>query len=48
MTTKQKTILVTAASQRIGAAVANQFLDCCYNVVGGKHEQHRESQTDPS
>src|SRR5256884_2301006 len=34
MTTKQQTILVTGASQGIGAAVANLFLERGYNVVG--------------
>jgi hypothetical protein len=34
MTTKQKTIVVTGASQGIGVAVANLFLDRGYNVVG--------------
>src|SRR5580693_5609543 len=34
MTTQQKTIIVTGASQGIGAAVANLFLDRGYNVVG--------------
>jgi NAD(P)-dependent dehydrogenase (short-subunit alcohol dehydrogenase family) len=34
MTTKRKTIIVTGASQGIGAAVANLFLDRGYNVVG--------------
>jgi NAD(P)-dependent dehydrogenase (short-subunit alcohol dehydrogenase family) len=34
MSTKQKTIIVTGASQGIGAAVANLFLDRGYNVVG--------------
>jgi len=34
MTTKQKTLVVTGASQGIGAAVANLFLDRGYNVVG--------------
>jgi NAD(P)-dependent dehydrogenase (short-subunit alcohol dehydrogenase family) len=34
MTTKQKTIIVTGASQGIGAAIANLFLDRGYNVVG--------------
>jgi NAD(P)-dependent dehydrogenase (short-subunit alcohol dehydrogenase family) len=33
MTTKQKTVIVTGASQGIGAAVANLFLDRGYNVV---------------
>jgi NAD(P)-dependent dehydrogenase (short-subunit alcohol dehydrogenase family) len=32
--TKRKTIIVTGASQGIGAAVANLFLDRGYNVVG--------------
>jgi NAD(P)-dependent dehydrogenase (short-subunit alcohol dehydrogenase family) len=34
MTTRQKTLIVTGASQGIGAAVANLFLDRGYNVVG--------------
>src|ERR1700731_5382300 len=34
MTTKDKTIIVTGASQGIGAAVANLFLDRGYNVGG--------------
>jgi NAD(P)-dependent dehydrogenase (short-subunit alcohol dehydrogenase family) len=34
MTTQQKTIIVTGASQGIGAAVANLFLARGYNVVG--------------
>jgi NAD(P)-dependent dehydrogenase (short-subunit alcohol dehydrogenase family) len=34
MTTKRKTLIVTGASQGIGAAVANLFLDRGYNVVG--------------
>ena len=34
MTTKRKTVIVTGASQGIGAAVANLFLDRGYNVVG--------------
>jgi NAD(P)-dependent dehydrogenase (short-subunit alcohol dehydrogenase family) len=33
MTTKQKTVIVTGASQGIGAAVANLFLERGYNVV---------------
>jgi NAD(P)-dependent dehydrogenase (short-subunit alcohol dehydrogenase family) len=33
MTTQQKTVIVTGASQGIGAAVANLFLDRGYNVV---------------
>jgi NAD(P)-dependent dehydrogenase (short-subunit alcohol dehydrogenase family) len=34
MTTKQKTVIVTGASQGIGAAVTHLFLDRGYNVVG--------------
>ena len=34
MSTKQKTIIVTGASQGIGAAITNLFLDRGYNVVG--------------
>ena len=34
MTSKQKTIIVTGASQGIGAAIANLFLERGYNVVG--------------
>ena len=34
MTTKQKTIIVTGASQGIGAAIATLFLDRGYNVLG--------------
>lgn len=34
MTTKQKTIIVTGASQGIGAAMANLFVDRGYNVLG--------------
>src|SRR5258708_1488297 len=34
MTTNRKTLIVTGASQGIGAAVANLFLDRGYNVVG--------------
>jgi NAD(P)-dependent dehydrogenase (short-subunit alcohol dehydrogenase family) len=34
MTAKQKTLIVTGASQGIGAAVANLFLERGYNVVG--------------
>jgi NAD(P)-dependent dehydrogenase (short-subunit alcohol dehydrogenase family) len=33
MTTQRKTVIVTGASQGIGAAVANLFLDRGYNVV---------------
>jgi NAD(P)-dependent dehydrogenase (short-subunit alcohol dehydrogenase family) len=36
--TKQKTIIVTGASQGIGAAVANLFLDRGYNVLGNSRK----------
>jgi len=42
MTTKQKTIIVTGASQGIGAAVANLFLDRGYNVVGNSRKNHSQ------
>ena len=38
MTTQQKTVIVTGASQGIGAAVANLFLDRGYNVVGNSRK----------
>ena len=38
MTTRPKTIIVTGASQGIGAAVANLFLDRDYNVVGNSRK----------
>ena len=38
MTTKQKTIIVTGASQGIGAAVANLFIERGYNVVGNSRK----------
>jgi NAD(P)-dependent dehydrogenase (short-subunit alcohol dehydrogenase family) len=47
MTTKRKTVIVTGASQGIGAAVANVFLERGYNVVANsrnitnKNELHR-------
>ena len=44
MTTKQKTIIVTGASQGIGAAVANLFLDRGYNVVGTSREISRKNE----
>ena len=34
MATKPKTVVMTGASQGIGAGVANLFLDRGYNVVG--------------
>jgi NAD(P)-dependent dehydrogenase (short-subunit alcohol dehydrogenase family) len=44
MTTKQKTIIVTGASQGIGAAVANLFLDRGYNVVGNSRNITRKNE----
>jgi NAD(P)-dependent dehydrogenase (short-subunit alcohol dehydrogenase family) len=42
MITKQKTLVVTGASQGIGAAVANLFLERGYNVVGSSRNiSHR-------
>jgi NAD(P)-dependent dehydrogenase (short-subunit alcohol dehydrogenase family) len=38
VTAKQKTIIVTGASQGIGAAVANLFLDRGYNVLGNSRK----------
>ena len=38
MTTKQKTLIVTGASQGIGAAIANLALDRGYNVVGNSRK----------
>ena len=38
MTTQRKTVIVTGASQGIGAAVANLFLDRGYNVVGNSRK----------
>jgi NAD(P)-dependent dehydrogenase (short-subunit alcohol dehydrogenase family) len=50
MNARRKTIIVTGASQGIGAAVANLFLDRGYNVVGNsrkisqKHELQRSDR----
>src|SRR6202011_5770637 len=44
MTTKQKTLIVTGASQGIGAAVANLFLDRGYNVVGNSRNISRKNE----
>src|SRR5262252_2803572 len=50
VTTKQKTIIVTGASQGIGASVANLFLDRGYNVVGNSRRitKRNELQASPS
>jgi NAD(P)-dependent dehydrogenase (short-subunit alcohol dehydrogenase family) len=42
--TKQKTIIVTGASQGIGAAVADLFLDRGYNVVGTSRKISHKNQ----
>ena len=44
MTTKQKTIIVTGASQGIGAAVANLFLERGYNVVGNSRKISQKNE----
>ena len=44
MTTKQKTIIVTGASQGIGAAVANLFLDRGYNVVASSRKISQKNE----
>jgi NAD(P)-dependent dehydrogenase (short-subunit alcohol dehydrogenase family) len=48
MTTKQKTIIVTGASQGIGAAVANLFLERGYNVVGNSRKISQKNELQPS
>jgi NAD(P)-dependent dehydrogenase (short-subunit alcohol dehydrogenase family) len=44
VTTKQKTIIVTGASQGIGAAVANLFLDRGYNVVANSRRISQQNE----
>jgi len=44
MTTKQKTVIVTGASQGIGAAIANLFLERSYNVVGNSRNINRTNE----
>jgi NAD(P)-dependent dehydrogenase (short-subunit alcohol dehydrogenase family) len=44
MSTRQKTVIVTGASQGIGAAVANLFLDRGYNVVGNSRNITRKNE----
>ena len=48
MTTRPKTIIVTGASQGIGAAVANLFLDRDYNVVGNSRRITRKNELQSS
>ena len=44
MTTKRKTVAVTGASQGIGAAIADLFLDRGYNVVANSRNITRKSE----
>src|SRR5882757_7796347 len=44
MSTKQKTVIVTGASQGIGAAVANLFLDRGYGVVGNSRHISKKNE----
>ena len=44
MATKQKTVVVTGASQGIGAAIANLFLDRGYNVVANSRNITRKTE----
>jgi NAD(P)-dependent dehydrogenase (short-subunit alcohol dehydrogenase family) len=44
MTTQLKTVIVTGASQGIGAGVANEFLDRGYNVVANSRNVSRRNE----
>jgi NAD(P)-dependent dehydrogenase (short-subunit alcohol dehydrogenase family) len=44
MTTQQKTVVVTGASQGIGAAIANLFLDRGYKVVANSRNISRKNE----
>jgi len=44
MTTKQKTIIVTGATQAIGAAAPSLFVDRGYNVVGDSRKIGRKNE----
>src|ERR1700732_4150881 len=44
MATKQKTVVVTGASQGIGAAIANLFLERGYNVGANSRNISRQSE----
>src|SRR5262249_4696087 len=48
VTTKKKTIIVTGASQGIGAAVANLFLDRGHNVVGNSRRITQKNELQAS
>jgi NAD(P)-dependent dehydrogenase (short-subunit alcohol dehydrogenase family) len=44
MTERQKTVMSRGASQGIGTAVVNLFLDRGYNVVGNSRNTEEENQ----
>src|SRR6267142_796735 len=44
MTTKQKTVIVTGASQGIGAEITNLFLTRGYNVVGTSRQVSKSQE----
>src|SRR6201987_5874324 len=44
MTTKRKTVVVTGASQGIGASIANLFLERGYNVVANSRNISRKCE----
>ena len=44
MTTKRKTVVVTGASQGIGAAVANLFVERGYNVVANSRRISQKNE----
>jgi NAD(P)-dependent dehydrogenase (short-subunit alcohol dehydrogenase family) len=44
MTVQKKTVIVTGASQGIGAAVVNLFLDRGYNVLGNSRNIEKDNQ----
>ena len=48
MTAKRKTVLVTGASQGIGAAITNLFLDRGYNVVANSRNISRRNELERS
>src|SRR5260370_38355967 len=48
MNSKQKTIIVTGASQGIGAAIANLFLERGYNVVGNSRKISQKNELQSS
>ena len=44
MSTQRKTVIVTGASQGIGAGIANEFLDRGYNVVANSRNISRKNE----